>query len=117
MYNYCNREFNMIMQIVRIVIAVATALLGLWMIVRPASIEGFTGLTAPGGRGLTEIRAAVGGVYLVLGAAPILLNSPEMYFLLGIVYLGIGVVRLPHSPVRNTCPDLKAGCRLRDSRM
>lgn len=85
----------MILQIVRIVIAAATALLGLWMIVRPASIEGFTGLTAPGGRGLTEIRAAVGGVYLVLGAAPIVFNSPEMFFLLGIVYLGIAVVRLP----------------------
>jgi len=84
----------MILQIVRIVIAAATALLGVVVIVRPASIVGFTGVTASGGRGLTEIRAGMGAFYLALGLAPIIFNSPEMYFLLGITYLVVAVVRL-----------------------
>ena len=84
----------MIMQIVRIVIAAVTALLGLWVIIRPASIASLTGITASGGRGRTEIRAAMGGFYLALGAAPIFFNSAEMFFLLGIAYLTVGIVRL-----------------------
>jgi hypothetical protein len=84
----------MVLQIVRIVIAAATALLGVLVIARPASLESFAGVIATGGRGRTEIRAGMGAFYLALGLAPIIFNSPEMYFLLGITYLTVAVVRL-----------------------
>ncbi len=35
----------------------------------------------------------MGGFFIVLGAAPLVFASKDMYLMLGIAYLGVGVVR------------------------
>jgi hypothetical protein len=43
----------------------------------------------PGPRGITEIRAVLGGAFIGLGAAPFILQVPQAYLVLGITYLVI----------------------------
>ena len=83
----------MIVQILQIIAAIATILTGLVSLFKPESVTGFTGLHPEGGRGITEIRAVLGGFFVALGAAPLFLNSPVAYTMLGIAYLGIALVR------------------------
>jgi hypothetical protein len=47
-----------------------------------------------GPRGITEIRSILGAFFVALGAAPLLLNDPVAYQMLGIAYLVVGFVRL-----------------------
>lgn len=82
-----------ILEIVKIVIAVATIATGAVSLFRPESIRGFTGLVAEGPRGITEIRAIMGGVFIGLGLAPLILGAPEAYRTLGITYLVIAIIR------------------------
>jgi hypothetical protein len=82
-----------ILVIAQKVIAVATVLTGLISLIRPLSVQGFTGLMATGGRGITEIRAVLGGLFIALGAVPLFLDQPVTYQMLGIAYLVIGAVR------------------------
>ena len=74
--------------------AVITVGLGVGAMIKPLAIRSFTGLDVSGPRGVTEIRAVLGGAFIGLGAAPLALNDPVAYQMLGIVYLVIGVVRL-----------------------
>ena len=83
----------MIIQTLQIIAAIATILTGLYSMLKPTAITGFTGLQPIGGRGITEIRSILGGLFIALGAAPLILNSPVAYLMLGITYLGIGLVR------------------------
>ena len=53
----------------------------------------FTGLEMPGPRGVTEIRAVLGGFFIALGAAPLVFQSREMFLMLGLAYLGVALVR------------------------
>lgn len=80
--------------ILKIICGVATALTGLYAVLRPKAIEGFTGLVAPGARGITEFRAVFGTFFIGIGIAVIVLNSAAAYQLLGIGYLAIFVGRL-----------------------
>jgi hypothetical protein len=82
-----------ILDILKVLMAVGTIVTGLISLVRPRSVMGFTGLTVQGARGITEIRAILGGAFVGLGLAPLLLNAPEAYQMLGIVYLVIAVAR------------------------
>jgi hypothetical protein len=82
-----------ILQILQIIAAVGTIVTGLVSLFRPRSIQGFTGLSAEGGRGITEIRAVLGGFFVALGAAPLILNAPATYQMLGIAYLVVGLTR------------------------
>ncbi len=43
--------------------------------------------------GLSEMRASVGGLFVVTGAAVLWLNSPTAYLMLGIVYAGTALGR------------------------
>ncbi len=83
----------MVIQILQITAAVGTILTGLVSLFKPESVTGFTGLRPEGGRGITEIRAVLGGFFIALGAAPLLLNSPIAYMMLGIAYLVVALVR------------------------
>ena len=83
----------MLLQILQIVAAAGTILTGLFSLIKPESVTGFTGLRPEGGRGITEIRAVLGGFFIALGAAPLFLNSPVAYMMLGIAYLVVAVVR------------------------
>jgi hypothetical protein len=46
-----------------------------------------------GGRGVTEIRAILGGFFIGLGAAMLILNDPVAYLMMGIAYLVVAGVR------------------------
>ena len=83
----------MIIQVLQIIAAIATILTGLFSLLKPTAITGFTGLQPVGGRGITEIRSILGGLFIALGAVPLILNSPVAYLMLGITYLVIGLVR------------------------
>ena len=81
------------LEVLQIIIALATIATGAVSLFRPESIRGFTGLVAEGPRGITEIRAIMGGVFIALGVAPLILGAPEAYRTLGITYLVIAVIR------------------------
>jgi hypothetical protein len=83
----------MIIQILQIIAAIGTILTGLFSLLKPAGITGFTGILPEGGRGITEIRAIFGGVFIAIGAVPLILNSPAAYTMLGITYLVIALIR------------------------
>jgi len=82
------------LDILKILAAVGTIATGLFSLIKPLAVRGFTGLEAPGGRGITEIRAVLGGFFVALGAAPLIFGSADMYLMLGIAYLGVAAVRL-----------------------
>jgi len=84
----------MIIEILKIIAAVGTILTGIFSLVAPRKVQGFTGLTAEGGRGITEIRAILGGVFIGAGLFVLILNTPDVYIMLGAIYLVIAFVRL-----------------------
>lgn len=78
--------------ILKIIAALATAATGLLALVKPTVVYGFTGLTANGVRGVSEIRAIFGGLFIALGAAPLFLGEPT-FRMLGFGYLAIALAR------------------------
>lgn len=80
-------------QILKIIAASGTILTGFYALLAPLKVRAFTGLELPSGRGITEVRSILGGLFIALGAAPLLFNSTDMFLMLGISYLGIGLVR------------------------
>lgn len=46
-----------------------------------------------GGRGITALRAVLGGGFIALGVVPLVPNDPAACTMLGICYLGIGLAR------------------------
>jgi hypothetical protein len=85
----------MLLRILKIVVASATVATGALSLFAPRSVFGFTGLSAPGPRGITEIRAVLGGLFIGLGIAPFVLGqNPTTYRMLGIMYLAIAITRL-----------------------
>lgn len=82
-----------ISQILKIFAAVSTIIVGLVSMLRPRSVHGFTGLDAPSGRGITEIRAILGAFFVGLGIMPLVYNSPQTYGMLGFTYLIVAGVR------------------------
>lgn len=79
--------------ILKMVAAIGTAATGLLALVRPTAIYGFTGLIAEGARGISEIRAIFGGLFIAMGIAPFIFGDIA-YQVLGFGYLAIGVARL-----------------------
>lgn len=84
-------DFLAIFKLVALLGTIGTGLLAL---VSPLAVQGFTGLTIPGARGKTEIRAVFGGLFIALGFVPLFLGAPA-FQMLGFGYLAIAVVRLP----------------------
>lgn len=82
------------LEILKVAIAVLTIATGLVSLIRPRSVQGFTGLSAPGPRGIAEIRAILGGSFIGLGIAPLILGAPAAYQMLGITYLVIAAARI-----------------------
>ena len=83
-----------ILKILQLIAVIGTILTGLYSLLRPAAITGFTGLSPVGGRGITEIRSILGGLFIGLGIAVLILATREVYQTLGIMYLAIAAVRL-----------------------
>lgn len=82
-----------ILLILKMIAALGTAATGLLALIRPTAVYGFTGLLAEGPRGISEIRAIFGGLFIALGVAPFLFGD-QAYRVLGLGYLAIAAVRL-----------------------
>jgi hypothetical protein len=82
-----------ILLILKMIAALGTALTGLLALVKPTAVYGFTGLTAEGARGISEIRSIFGGLFIALGVAPFIFGEVA-YQVLGLGYLAIAAVRL-----------------------
>jgi hypothetical protein len=83
----------MLITIIKYIIGGLTVATGLYALIAPKAIKGFTGLVPANSRGITEIRAVMGGVFIALGAAVIFFNQVDTYQMLGIMYLVIALVR------------------------
>jgi uncharacterized membrane protein len=81
-----------IWMILKVIVALATAVTGLLALVKPSAVYGFTGITADGARGVSEIRAIFGGLLIALGIVPLFLGAVA-YQMLGISYLAIAAAR------------------------
>jgi hypothetical protein len=84
----------MILQILKVVGCIGTIGTGLLAALRPSALPGFTGLETPGPRGVTEIRSIFGGLFIGVGAFPLIVGVPATYHMLGVMYLAIAAVRL-----------------------
>jgi hypothetical protein len=84
----------MAIHVLQIIAAVGTIVTGLVSLLVPRSVTGFTGLSPVGGRGITEIRAVLGGFFIALGAVPLVLNVQATYLMLGVAYLVVAGVRV-----------------------
>lgn len=82
-----------VLEILKIIVAIATIITGLVSLFWPLKVRGFTGLEVDGGRGVTEIRAVLGGFFVGLGGAVLIINDPAAYLTLGIAYLVVALVR------------------------
>jgi hypothetical protein len=83
----------MVLQYIQIVLCIATVATGLLSLFAPRSTPGFTGLSPQGGRGISEIRAVLGGLFIALGAAPLAWGG-DTFRMLGAGYLAIAAVRI-----------------------
>ena len=83
-----------ILNILKIIVAIATIATGMLSLVKPEAVYAFTGLRAEGGRGITEIRAILGAFFIGLGVMALVYRAPQPYAMLGVTYLLTGVVRL-----------------------
>jgi hypothetical protein len=81
------------LKVLKIVAGVATILTGVISLFWPLSVQGFIGLTADAGRGITEIRTIFGALFIGLGGAALYFNSSKTYKMLGIMYLVMAMVR------------------------
>lgn len=82
------------LQILKMIACIFTALIGFYALFAPAKILDFTGLAVQGGRGITEIRVIFGALFVVIGLFPLISRSPAAYQMLGYTYLGLGAARL-----------------------
>ena len=82
-----------ILEGIQLIILFGTLLTGLYSLVFPKRIQGFTGLIPDGGRGITEIRSILGGVFIGLAVAAFFLDPAVSYPMLGITYLVIAGIR------------------------
>jgi len=79
--------------VLKMIASLATAATGLLAFVKPAATYGFIGLNPNGVRGVSEIRAIFGGLFIALGLTPLFLGAGA-YQMLGIAYLAIAAARL-----------------------
>lgn len=82
-----------VLKLLQVIGALGTVAAGVVSLFWPLRVRGFTGLEAPGGRGITEIRTVLGALFVGLGLAVLYFNSPQAYKVLGFSYVVMGVVR------------------------
>ncbi|MBM2320220.1 MULTISPECIES: DUF4345 family protein [Marivita] len=80
--------------ILNIVAALLTIALGAFGMLAPRYTAGVLDLqTGETTMGLSELRASVGGMFVIVGAACLWLGTPWAYAMMGFVYLGAGLGR------------------------
>jgi hypothetical protein len=76
------------------VACIALILFGLYALLRPYGAAAIAHLKADDATGTAEIRISFGGLSLMMGIAPLVLNDPVAYQVVGIIFLGAFVIRL-----------------------
>ena len=74
--------------------AIATVGMGLLGLIWPAACATLTGLHARNKTGYAEFRASFGGVFVVMGAFPLISGESLAYFMAGLLWLGAVAGRL-----------------------
>ncbi len=70
--------------VIKFIVSVLTAVIGVYIFVKPDAYARLAEFSANKGRGKTEIRTIMGGTFVGLGIAPfILINSPFALTFLG----------------------------------
>lgn len=82
-----------IIQTTQIIVCVLTLFTGVWVFIKPSAAFGFTGLRVDGARGISELRAIFGGLFIGMGIAPLFLGSSAIQ-MLGYCYLSIAISRV-----------------------
>ncbi len=77
-----------------VVACVALILFGIYALLRPFNAAVLAHLKADDATGTAEIRINFGALSLMMGVAPLVLNNPVAYQVVGIVFFGAFVTRL-----------------------
>lgn len=72
---------------------IAVMLFGIYALLRPHDAVQIAHLKPDDANGVAETRINFGGIFLMLGIAPLLLNDPAAYQVVGIAMLGAFVTR------------------------
>jgi hypothetical protein len=81
-------------QLLNIVACIALILFGLYALVRPYEAGQIAHIKPEDANGTAEIRINFGGLSLMMGIAPLVLNDAAAFQVVGIVFLGVFVTRL-----------------------
>ena len=73
--------------------AFCTLALGVSGLIAPLKVASYVGIIPEGMRGLSEVRATYGGIFIGLGVACFLLQQPEVYVAVGLAWLLAAVSR------------------------
>jgi uncharacterized membrane protein HdeD (DUF308 family) len=92
-YHQSKENTEMILPYLQYLACILTIIAGTFALFAPEKAVSLTGLVPQGGRGRTEIRCVMGGLYVALGITPFLLGGVT-FTMLGIGYLAISLVRL-----------------------
>ncbi len=68
--------------------ALVTMGLGLFGLFLPASAASFVGIIPDGERGMSEIRATYGGLFLAMGLMAVIAQSSDVFRVVGVAWLG-----------------------------
>ncbi len=81
-------------QFLNLLACAALILFGVYALLRPHDAAEIAHLKPHDPVSVAEIRISFGGLSLMTGLAPLLLNNPVAYQTVGIIYLGAFVIRL-----------------------
>ena len=73
--------------------SLVTTGLGLFGLFRPKAAAAMVGISPDGARGLSEVRATYGGLFLAMGLYATVLQSDEVFRGLGLAWMGAAVAR------------------------
>lgn len=81
-------------QILNIAACIVLILFGVYSIWQPRPSAAMAHLTADNANGVAEVRIVFGGMSVMMGLAPLLLNQTAAYQTAGLIFLGVFVTRL-----------------------
>lgn len=81
-------------QFLNIIACVALILFGVYALLRPVEAAEMAHLKIVDATGRAETRITLGGLFLLLGIAPLVLNEPAAFQVAGMALLGAFVTRL-----------------------
>ena len=81
-------------QLLNILACIALILFGAYAFVRPYETAQFAHLKPEDNNGEAEIRINFGGLFILMGVAPLVINEPAGYQVVGLALLGAFVTRL-----------------------